>query len=469
MNRAETRPLGRFETALTLTGEHAPFVVVIVLRFAGGPGAPSRRELRTALDTLQRREPMLQVRIVSSSGRRPRYRFDSEGVPGIPLRPVSRKDHTTWRAEAERELNEDLDTEAGPLVRCAHVASGPVADASREASCEVLLTFHHTAVDAVSGAALVERLLELLEASPDEASPNLSAGDAGPARREPVRPEPESPETEALFPVVEERFPAAYRGLRGAGKLLGFLARQVADEMQVRWRLRRARARGLRQPPIVEPTRCRILPVELSADASEALVRALRRRRITVNAALNAALLLAVHRHLYEGRARPLRYITFADLRPYLRPPISEDRLGCAITMLRYTAQLEEDGRFWPLADTISRQVDAGVRRGDRFHSVRMSEPLMRTILERRTERMAATAVSYSGVARFGDRDRLLGSHAFVSNLGLGPEYTTLARWFRDRLQLDILYLETDLDETRAQGLADDILRTLERAGEEAT
>jgi len=274
---------------------------------------------------------------------------------------------------------------------------------------------------------------------------------------------------DALPPPVEDFFPAPYRGLRGGLRLAGFVARQVADELRYR-----RRSRHLRQPPVVESARCRILPVELSAAASAALVQRSRRRRVTLNGVLNAALLLAVQRHLYAARRRPLRYITFANLRPYLRPPLPADRLGCAITMLRYTAELAPDADLWPLADAISRQVDAGGRRGEPFLALRLSAPMMRATLRRGDQRMAASAVSYSGVARFGEGatgDGIVtvrASHAFVSNLGLGPELTAQARWFRGRLQLDFVVLDADLDEERARTLVDDVLATLTAAGAEA-
>jgi hypothetical protein len=75
---------------------------------------------------------------------------------------------------------------------------------------------------------------------------------------------------------------------------------------------------------------------------------------------------------------------------------------------------------------------------------------------------MAAVALSYSGAARFGDEaGAVRGSHVFVSNLGVGPQYTANARWFRDRLQLDVVYLEGDMEAALARRLADDVLATL--------
>jgi len=431
------RPLGTFETALTLTGQHAPFVVVTVLQLAGGP---SPQRLRQALVALQVRQPMLRLRIVERSGG---FGFEPAAGRPIPLRQIDRRDDATWRGVAEAELNERIDIASGPLLRCAYVAPANENGSTRaqRGRSELVLTFHHTVMDAVSGAPLLRQLLTLCEEP--EGEPELADG--------------------STLPPVEERFPSAARGVRGGWRLLRFLGRQLVDEMSYR-----LRSRGARKPPIVEPARCRVLPVELSEAESARLVRSLRRERVTLNAALSAALLLAAYRHLYSGESETaLRYITFANLRPYLRPPVPDDHLGCAIVMLRYTARLGPGRGFWRLAHEIAEQADAGVRRGDKFCAVRLSERMMRMILGRGSERMAATAVSYSGVTRLGERYGSIGvrgTHAFVSNLGLGPEYTAQARWFRNRLQLDVVYLESDMDETLARVLADEVLDTLRDA-----
>jgi hypothetical protein len=169
--------------------------------------------------------------------------------------------------------------------------------------------------------------------------------------------------------------------------------------------------------------------------------------------------------------------MTFADLRPYLDPPVPDDELGSFLAMLRYTARLDgrrargstraaADGdRFWELARRLTGQVVRGARRGDKLWAVRFSETVMRMLLRRRSERMAATAVSYLGVARVAAEARVRDLHAFVSNFALGPEYTALARVFDGRLQVDILYLDVDMDGPLARTLAEEIVDLLRLAG----
>ena len=449
-----SRPLGTFETAATLTNDVAPFVVVVVLALDGGP---SLERLRDALAVLQRRHPLLRVRIAERGGR---FWYEPLGgpLPPIPLRVVERTTVERWREVAEEELNTRIGSEDGPLVRCTYVVRGSdPGDPRAKDRRELVLALHHAIMDGASGLTLVDQLLALCGPASDGDLQELAA---------------EAPAAGAILPPVETLFPASTRGLGGRLGAARFLGRQLADEVAFRLRTRCGR-----RPPIAASARCHVLPVGLTREETAALVQATRRRRVTLNGALGAAFLCAVDDRLYGGSARALRYMTFADLRPYLDPPVPADELGSFLAMLRYTARMDGERpagasgaagggeRFWDLARHLTGQVVRGARRGDKLWAVRLSEAVMRRLLRRRSERMAATAVSYLGVARLGDAAGVRGLHAFVSNFALGPEYTALARIFDGELRLDVVYLDVDMDAALARELAEEIVDLLRRAG----
>lgn len=439
------RPLGTFETALALTGERAPFVVVAVIHFEAGPG-PDR--LRRALDRLQRRYPLLRVRIVRRGSE---FRYDSEEVPPVPLEVVRRDGEEHWKRLAEAELNRPFDAARGPLLRCTYLVSPAESGAVGTGSSDLALTFHHAVMDGTSGTVFVNRLLALCAAEEG----------AEPVPQEEASRDEAVPREEAL-PPAETFFPPRFRGLSGGWRRAAYLARQLGDEI-----LFRLRSRGVRRPPIDDSARCRILCVELPRPTTSALIHRLRRQRLTLATALNAAFLMAVFKHLYGGPRAPLRYIQFANLRPYLRPPVAQHHLGSFISMLRFTSYLSGPQSFWPLAHRLSRQVAAGLARGDKFTAALLAQTLMRTMQRRRSERMAATAVSYAGVTRLPDRPDgapNIGVHAFVSNIDIGPELTALARLFEGRLMLDAVYLDVDMDEKQARRVMEEIRKILEGA-----
>ncbi len=416
------RQLGAFESALTFSDRHAPLNVVAVLRLAAGPPPAA---LRRALDALERRHPLLRMCIREAGGR---YFFARRRAAGIALRVVERGGSEAWIGEAESELNTRLDAAAGAPMRCAYLAA-------KGGDCEILVTFHHAIMD---GASAVSLLRELLTA--------CAAAEAG---GEPEIGEPRSP-----LPAAEDLFPPAFRGWRRHPRLAGFVLRQLGREVVDRWR-----ARGRWHAPPAGPTRSRILSFQLSEAETAALARRARRRRTTLHSVLDAALLLAVARHLYPGQRLPLRHLLFANLRPYLKPPPAAEDLGAYFAMLRCTAGLHPERDLWQVARDIGLEVHAAAKRGDKLAAWLTSEATLRGLIRLGSQRMAATAISYAGAVRLGPEGRfpVKAFHAFVSNFRLGPEYTAQVRLWAGRIWWDILYLEGELDEAAARRIAGEI------------
>jgi hypothetical protein len=259
-------------------------------------------------------------------------------------------------------------------------------------------------------------------------------------------------EPAAIPAGAEARFPAAWRWPRRLPGSTLFLARQLGGELAFRWQTRGR----LPHPPSGEP-RCRVLPWSLTEEETERLSRAARRARVTVTAALEAAMLLAVVRHRYPGAAMPHRYFTFPLLRRYLEPAVADDVVRCYVTLLRLTARVAPSDALWELAATINRDIDLAMRRGERFLASLWSHFSMRMVFAQRRARMATTAVSYTGAVPQATRVgalEVVRIHAFVSNFPLGPEYTAQARYFRGRLWLDVVYLDNDVTGSQAEAIA---------------
>jgi hypothetical protein len=433
--RLTERRLGAFESALSLTYEQAPLNATVVLQL---DGAPPASVVRGALGTLQRRHPLLAVRLVGKPGR---YRFEGGTVPPVPVEVTARDGDDHWRVVAEEELGRDVDRARGPLARCRLLRD------AAPARGELLLTFHHSIMDATSALHLCEELLGLC-AEPVAESVEKSAD---PAPRAPL-------------PPAEALFPAPFRGLRRWPRVAGFALRQLADEIVCRWRSRRRRV------TIPASARCRILPLSLSVEATTALVRRMRRQRSTLHSVLAAALFLATGERLFDGGSFPLRCLTFADLRPYLHPPVPAGDLGACFAMMRFRGPAPGGRGLWEVAGEIQRRVHTATRRGDKYLASLTSFATMRGLIGLGSARMAEVALSYTGPARIERRYgeiELRGLHAFVSNFPLGPEYTSLVRLFDRRLWWDVLYLDGDLDRDEARRIGERIVELLEAAGRE--
>ena len=88
----------------------------------------------------------------------------------------------------------------------------------------------------------------------------------------------------------------------------------------------------------------------------------------------------------------------------------------------------------------------------------------MRLSFALRNFRLATTALSYTGASRLGYEYgpiRVLGAHGFISNNGLGPEFTAHVGLFEGELWWDILYMDGDMSVQEAQVVADRIREIL--------
>jgi hypothetical protein len=298
-----------------------------------------------------------------------------------------------------------------------------------------VISFHHAIVDGVAAGRLAHDLLSACGG-------NAPAGDIQGAS--------------LPFPVsADEHFPARFRGSRRLIPSALFLGGQLLDEAAFRWR-----SRGQRARPQAEARRCRILTMVFSEEETDAIVRASRRRRVTLTSLFEAATLLAVLRQRYPGKRLPHRYFAFPLLRSYLEPPISDESFGSYLTALRLTVEASDKDDVWDLASRIHRQLHRAAKKGEKFFASLLSPFSMRTVFRQKSCRMSTTALSYTGPVRlrshYGDQ-RLRELHAFVSNFAVGPEYTAQVRLFRRELWWDILYLEADMDDREARGIADEI------------
>jgi len=424
---AASRTLAGFEQAMRITDDDTPFSVVAVLRLDGNLPAPT---LRTALDVLQRRHPLLRARILAE-GKGYAFHFDAAGP--IPLVSGERSQMDSWIAVAEEELHRRFDLTAGPLMRCRYLVDPHGGD--------LIFTIHHTIIDAVSAVHLFGELLALCAGQTlDDVADRTEEG------RLPAS---------ALYPP-------AYTGLGFTRAAAAYMGRQMADEGKFRWR-----SRGVRKAPIAKTGHCRILPIRFPAALTAALIQATRQHRVTLNAILGAGMMAAVQRRLYPSPRVPLRHITFADLRSRLRAPVPESHLGCFLTLFRYTVLVERERGFWALAQDIQEATLRAARSGERYLANSMSPGMITMLIRLKAFRMGATTLSYSGpidLPTVGASFEVTGLHAFAANMTTGPEYSALVRLFRGELWWDIMYMDCDMDAAAARQIADEMRTILEEA-----
>jgi hypothetical protein len=422
------RELGAFERALWISDRHSPFHVVCVLRLEG---APPPDVVRKSLAFLQKRHPFLSSRLVHTKGR---HYFTSLREPPLPFRSISRWNDEHWKLVAETELASRIDALTGPMFRCAYLYD------KADTRAEIILALSHFIADAASASQLLHELMTI--------SASLMDG-------EPVS-VPELPPA----PPLESRFPPAFKGWRRAVHTLRYALAQMKDEVTYRWM-----TGGGRMPPLHESAaHGRILPVQIPEGLIEPFAQRARREGVTLNSALNAALLLSVNRHLYAGQSLPMRTFAFASLRSYVEPPLNVEHLACYISMLRYTVHVEGNCDFWLLARELHAKIHSSFKSGDKFIASVMAESLMKMVTRFKAFRMGATALNYNGAVpvqtEYG-AIKVVGVHGYVSAFELGPELSSQAGLFDGQLIWDFTYQEEDMSREKAEAVVEEIRRIM--------
>lgn len=418
------RELGIFERGQMIADRYAPFHIVGVL---GIENAPLPHILRKSIAELQKRHPFLSVRLMRE---KEKYSFATLIDPALPVKTMPRWNDEHWIQVVESELSIQIDALAGPMFRCTYLYN------ETHQQAEIILSLSHFIADAVSASQLLHEMMVIC-ASFSDGMP-VSVSELPPA------------------PAVESRFPIAFHGWRLSLRIMRYAFSQMADEF-----IYRIRTIGKRTPPFHKPpTRGHILPVQFESDLVETFAQRARKEGVTLNSAMNAALLLSINRHLYAAQKLPMRTFSFADLRPYVEPPLHAENLGCYISMMRYTVDVEGDIDFWPFAKNIHKKIYASLKSGDKFVASAMSESLLKMLATLDSVRLCASALNYNGTVpvqpSYGDI-KVLEMHGFVSAHAFGPEMASQAQLFNNQLFWDFAYLEEDMDESTAQKIVDEI------------
>jgi len=295
-------------------------------------GVLNEEIMRRALDAIQARHPLLRVRVERDGWSN--LRFCSGRVPEIPLRVADARSED-WTREAEKDLNAIFSTSVGPLVRATLVRHDTD-------SSTILLTFHHSIGDGMSGAYLMRDLI---------ASAALAATGKDPALP-PLEPKKE----------LETYFPPWARGFSGRWKNMAFGVRTFAPMLY--WS--RPTVPVFDQKAPFEERKACILARTLSPETVGALHETARKYGTTLHGALLAAQVLAIARDRGLTKKRPFFVGSPVNLRSRLTPPVGED-VGFFVTMGVSINLCKADSKFWPLAREIRQSLWNCVERGDPF------------------------------------------------------------------------------------------------------
>ena len=426
--KTNERQLGEIEQSFEVLNRLAKtWNVATISRIRGDL---SETTLRQALKLLQSRHPQLRARIV---GKKKKLRFQTDEGIEIPLKIINKFTSEQFREVVNEELNQKFDSRRGLLrtilVRC-----------SNETQLVYLITIsHHAICDALSLVHLHSEILTYCQ------QPETT----------PI-PLPFLPPPEALFPLWT----------RGVQAKLGSIFLILRLFVQKAWY--RPKTLGIEAHAPISERRCHILHEQLEPELTQALITSCKRQRVTVQGALNAALLLAARDKIVSRKKKiNVSCQTFANIRKYLWLPIANENLSCLASELLSAHKINPNTSFWELARDVKRKIDRGIERQDLFYILLNSKLLTKYILANPHQVATTVAVSNLGLldipSDYGHYQLEEISFAGSNNLFAGVVFLNVTT-FRGKMLMNFVFSQPSFSKERMVGIVNSTLDYLKLA-----
>jgi hypothetical protein len=440
------RSLGFLEWVFWLI-EHAGRVNFVVVAEISGPVTPEL--LRKALDLVQSLHPLLQVRVAIQP--RGRWLFLSDNVPPIPLRVVHAPSET-WVLEAERDREERLPLETGPLCRCTLIQH-----ANERAT--LLTTISHIIGDGISGCFLVRSILRAAGAVAE----GKSAAFGAPQR----------------CGSLDRHLPSWTRGVKG---IWATLKSRFVDA-QRRKRLGCSESIPTDSVAPFEERRTRLIPCVLDTDSTRRLLQRSRQEKSSLHGALAAAQLQAIAQEFGGRDAVTLSLVSGTNLRGRMSPRVGNDVLGLFASMIESTHRVPRSAPLWPLAREVSGELAMKIDRGLDLVAVAKWRPTLAGLrwwlpptdigklrFLRLLSRRAAPASMISVIPR-GEQIASANDYGPLAieslhGFGAGPRTPlfSMSTISRGKLRWNFVYLEPIFSRERAQRIANRAVQEVRNA-----
>lgn len=320
----DNRKLAASEQALEIVNRCAKSLHVVTIGRLSGP--LTVEVLRSALDLLQKRHPRLNSRIIGSLNN---LRFE-DGALKIPLRVVEKADSSQWQEVVLEELNQKIESNQC-LIRAVLVHFKLENNISY-----LIVTLHHAISDGLSSIQLYSEILKYCQKI---------------AANEPIG------EVISLSPLpsVEYLLPKSLQGF--AGLIDGFYS-LLRLKFLHEWH--RPKTLGFEKYVSIESRRSNMIHRHLDEELTARVINCCRQEKTTVHAALSAAMLWAVAKHIAAGEKIDVRLScqSFVSLRQRLQPTIDNENLGMLASFIISFHRLQTNISFWDLARDIRQQIE---------------------------------------------------------------------------------------------------------------
>lgn len=409
---------------------------MIYVNIASIQGVISLDVLRSAIDLLQTRHPLLQVHLQESNNG---VFFCTDGTLRIPLTAIERQHEQQWLEIAEGELLQKFSDEFDPLCRITLLQTF-----EQSGQNELIVTFHHAIADGISALHFVHELLsyyqQLAEGSP-----------ISPIESLPLLPSLEQLLKKCLSEISTADFTPAIPSHPLQSPTL--LIEQTA--------------------PVVD-RQTRLITRNLNQSITSQLKSRCRDEHTTVHGALCAAMILACVQQLSSQEPVLVSCSSSVNLRASCFPPVESSHLGFFNSNITTTHHAEPNTNFWKLARECRSNIHQLVHHKVPHYQVSNAELLnkyqssfLAQLAEHNMGRNATTHVSNLGQWDLKTTYGSIRLESFYFSVGLsvvGPCFWLGTTTVNQQLCCTFTYTDPLISTKTAEALANSVINILSNA-----
>jgi Condensation domain len=430
------RKLASSEECMEILNERASSLQVVTISRISGYLNPD--VLRQSLNLVQQRHPRLNCRIVSNGDN---FWFETEDTEKIPLRVVNSSTVNQWQAVAIEELNQKINSQKC-LARVVLVSFLEAPNINY-----IITTIHHAITDAISSIYLHQNILEYCH--------KILAG----KNIEAITTLPNLPSTEDLLPN-------SMMGLRGKINILMLILR-----IQYLKIYRDPKTFKFQKSLPLEMRQCGLIHKQLNETLTKKLIATCSQRKVTIQGALSAAMLLSAFRRINTSATEKINLNCLAtiDLRRRLIPVISPEDLSLRISMMVANYQIDKNTSFWELAAETKKEINLFLERNYVFSIMKLFGKLMQSFLDNLNQSSITVGVTNVGkvnIARNYGNLQLEEISFALGAIFAGGIPIAAVTTFPEKMSINFIFSEPSISQEFMAGFVDDVLVLITEACE---
>ncbi|NER05790.1 MAG: condensation protein, partial [Okeania sp. SIO3C4] len=347
---------------------------------------------------------------------------------------------------AETELHKQFENGKNPLCRLTILYPD-----YHHNSCEIVMTFHHGIVDGISCMQFIDELVCYCQQITD--GENVS-----------------TVESLKLLPPAEDLL--NYKIINEKA----IESHQLEKEKQTI-----VPQLIIEQEASVNERFTRMLPRMLSQEKTKILIQKCKQEETTVHSAICTAMLLASAKLLSIDNQVNFSYGFPVNLRKYCEPEITNENLGCFISVLAFNQLIHQNTIFWDLARECKAKTHDALISGVHINLLKQGKLREKQSLNFERERMIQSRLSQentmgrnnlfsiSNRGKFklcykGDKLKIKELYFAIGQHLRGDCFWSGVVTFNDQLFCNFIYVEPLISKKTAQLLADNVIMLLETA-----